>query len=58
MNRYAIYSTATGAILRIAQCAGSQALAQLRSGEALLPCAEGVSDKTHRVEGGVVVLIS
>lgn len=57
MNRYAIYSTATGAILRIVLCAGSQALAQLSAGEGLLPVGDGVNDLTHRVESGVLVAL-
>ena len=53
---YAIYSTATGAILRIVSCPSAHALQQLSAGEALLPDTVGtIRDDTHKVEGGAFV---
>ena len=58
MTRYAIYDSSTGTILRIVQCAPGQALAQLATGEALLPAGPEVNDLTHRVEAGVLVSLA
>lgn len=55
MNTYAIYSTATGQILRMVRCHGNQALDQLSPGEALLPALNGERDDTHHVQGGQLV---
>ena len=55
---YAIYSTATGQILRTVSCPEGHAEAQLGAGEALLADSTGtMRDSTHKVEGGAFVAL-
>lgn len=55
---YAIYSTATGQILRFVSCPPSMAEAQLSAGESLLADPTGLMrDSTHKVEGGAFVAL-
>ncbi len=53
---HAIYSTATGQILRMVSCPEDLAESQLGEGESLLADPTGlIRDSTHKVEGGVFV---
>ena len=55
---YAIYSTATGQILRMVSCPEDHAEAQLGSGESLLTDPTGsIRDSTHKVEAGAFVAL-
>jgi len=55
---HAIYSTATGQILRMVSCPEDHAEAQLGEGESLLADPTGtMRDSTHKVEGGAFVAL-
>ncbi len=55
---HAIYSTATGQILRMVSCPADHAEAQLGEGESLLADHSGlIRDSEHKVEGGVFVAL-
>jgi hypothetical protein len=55
---HAIYSTATGQILRMVSCPEDHAEAQLGEGESLLADSTGtMRDSTHKVEGGAFVAL-
>lgn len=52
--RFAIFSQATGQILRLVSCAIESAEEQLRTGEAVIPMADG-DDTTHYIADGDLV---
>jgi hypothetical protein len=56
MGRYAVYYTADGKIERIVNCSANTALIQpLESGQQIIMVPQGVTDVSHKIEGGVAV---